>query len=115
MKVTFYKDYSNRWYVQYPEWEGDREELEMIAGADVLCDILAQGENSVTVFLTTEEPKQPVRVMLVRERKELGGYAYKVSFLTGKDDVSQINQFEAWLCHVTKHMLGSFPERIYIL
>jgi hypothetical protein len=44
----FYKD-EYGWFVDLPEWEGEVWELQMVSGADVFCDILAQGEDEVYV------------------------------------------------------------------
>jgi len=33
-KLKFYKEADERWYVELPEWEGSKADLEMVAGAD---------------------------------------------------------------------------------
>ena len=40
----FYKEETGRWYVDLPEWEGEKAELEMVLGADTFLEILSQGE-----------------------------------------------------------------------
>ena len=68
----FYKETTNRWYVDLPEWEGVKEELEMVSGADTFLEILSQGEETVHVVLSTV-PFEGCEVLeLLRERvKEL--------------------------------------------
>lgn len=40
-KLTFVKEDDHRWFVVLPEWGGDKDELEMILGADTMLDVLA--------------------------------------------------------------------------
>jgi hypothetical protein len=40
----FYKDPDGRWYVDLPEYQGSKQDLEMVSGADAFLEILAQGE-----------------------------------------------------------------------
>ena len=40
----FYRD-DIGWFVDLPEWEGERWELQMVMGADSFLDVLSQGEN----------------------------------------------------------------------
>jgi hypothetical protein len=35
----FEKEKDNRWYIILPEWTGEKEELEMVCGADSMLDI----------------------------------------------------------------------------
>ena len=54
MILSFVKEESNKWYVVLPEWEGDKEELEMVLGADELLDRLSSYGDSVRVEFDTE-------------------------------------------------------------
>ena len=38
----FNKEEDNRWFVDLPEWEGEKDELEMVLGADMLLDIISK-------------------------------------------------------------------------
>ena len=51
-QFKFYKEETGRWYVDLPEWEGEKDELEMVAGADIFLEILAQDEPEVYVTLS---------------------------------------------------------------
>jgi hypothetical protein len=99
-----------RWYVVLPEWEGDRGELEMVAGADVMLDILADGNSTVTLELSVE-PK-PCCLTLFFDREDGGGGWY--SLATNSDNVKFENIHEIWLCHVTKFVFGELPSRIFV-
>jgi hypothetical protein len=53
-QFKFYKD-EGTWYVDLPEWEGSRADLAMVSGADIMLDIVSQGENDIKVLLSTED------------------------------------------------------------
>jgi hypothetical protein len=100
----FYKDTDSKWYIDYPQWEGEKWELEMVSGADTLLDILAQGENEVRLKMSLEEFEDPsFTLKFLREESEGGWYKISDSILC----------FEIWLCHVTKFVFGFLPEVIY--
>jgi hypothetical protein len=42
------------WYVDLPEWEGSKADLQMVMGADTFLDILCQGEWIVWLTLSDE-------------------------------------------------------------
>ena len=99
-----------RWYVVLPEWEGDRGELEMVVGADVMLDILADGNQTVTLELSVE-PKS-CYLTLFFDREDGGGGWYRIA--TRNENVEFEDLDEIWLCHVTKFVFGELPPRIFI-
>lgn len=109
-KLTFVKEDGN-WYIDLPEWTGNHEDLQMVAGADKLCDWFAQGKDKINVEIVTtslkirNEDKQ--YICLKKRFEELGGYVYDI-----EDDPTGI--YDLWICEVTKYVLGGFPNRIYI-
>lgn len=109
----FYKEDSGRWYVDLPEWEGSKDELEMVAGADAFLEILSQGEIEVNVILSVTDFDGSDKLQLIKpgrlEGWELGeGSWYKLDSYIG---ISY--DLEMWLCDVTKFVFGGFPETIY--
>tara|TARA_R110000737_G_scaffold90497_2_gene122820 strand:- start:507 stop:830 length:324 start_codon:yes stop_codon:yes gene_type:complete len=104
-QFTFEKEQDERWYVVLPEWTGDKEELEMVAGADSFLDILAQGETTVHATMSTDP---------------FDGYTYKLEFVEHEGGggnyhlTSDYYDFPVWLCHVTKFVFGHLPENIYV-
>ena len=101
---NFYKEVDNKWYIDYPEWEGDKCELEMVSGADTLLDILSQGEDKVTIKMSLQEIKDPLFVLnFIREESNGGWYKINNCYV----------EFEIWLCHVTKFIFGDLPKIIY--
>lgn len=112
MKITlsFEKDCDNRWYAVIPDWDPEyRDELEMVCGADVMCDIFAQGENYITRTLSTESIENAEACLtLMYEPEDIGGAVYYTEWRDG------ISAFEVWLCDVTKSIFGEMPKYIYI-
>jgi len=107
----FYKDPDTRWYVELPEWPGEKADLEMVAGADMFLEILAQGDASVEVTLSDSDFPGANRLVLKNLGKvdgwELGeGAWYELVDYFGID-------LDMWLCDVTKFVFGTFPETIY--
>ena len=120
--IKFYKNPDHRWYADIPEYKGDKADLEMVAGADRMCEIYAQGENEITLTLSTtpiEGLCDILKIIKLGAPEELEniygedilnhGAVYKVS------TIKSINfDFEIWLCPVTVFVFGEYPEKIYI-
>ena len=112
----FYKD-DQGWFVDIPGWEGDKSDLQMIAGADHFLDILAQDNDRISAILADVPLSGAGCLDLVRlgdlESWEYGtGAWYNLTTYKGIDF-----NFEMWLCDVTKHpmVFGTFPEKIYFI
>lgn len=101
----FYKEIDGRWFVDLPEWDGSKDDLEMVSGADVMLDILAQGRNNIKCLLSTDE---------------FNDYNMKLTFKNNSADgawydlKSDLFEFDVWLCGVTKFVFGDMPKVIYI-
>jgi hypothetical protein len=95
----FEKEKNNKWYIVLPEWQGDKEELEMVAGADKLLDILSNQTNSVDVKFGAE----PFDGCNTLTHESNGNY-----FNDAEHGPNKI-----WLCHVTKFVFGDYPDNIY--
>ena len=113
--MRFYKDTDNKWYIDLPEWNGEKWELEMVMGADTMLDIAAQGESSVHLNISPEpfesDGLEIISDVLVKikDTPDIGGALYKLSTFKGFE-----YNLEVWLCHVTEFVFGSMPEKIYI-
>jgi hypothetical protein len=108
----FYRD-TTGWYVDLPEWMGERWELQMVMGADTFLDLLAQDNNEIYVILSTEhfDGCETLHYMYDGQlhTPELGGGAwYELDKYMGLDFKLQM-----WLCDVTKFVFGDFPNKIY--
>ena len=109
---------ANRWYVHIPDYPGTTDDLEMVMGADVLCDMLDNDEDgliSVEIFTNEED--------LVNRCNPLS-HIYTLDFVNsttmtnGEQDGANYRlrewKLDIWLCMVTKYVLGEFPATIYI-
>lgn len=105
--LTFIKDSIGDWYVDLPEWTGPKEDLEMVLGADQMLELLSQGESIIDVTLDTN-PFDSYKFTLERLKDEGGGAWYKYESKLGQE-------FEIWLCYVTKFVFGELPEKLYCL
>lgn len=106
-RYRFYKELDNKWYVYLPEWTGEKEDLEMVMGADTMLDIIGQYEDTVYLTLSTE-PFDGYNYLLTFKELIYEGCTYNLT------SVNFNIEFEVWLCAVTKFVFGDFPEKIYI-
>lgn len=108
-KLIFVK-LAGKWFVLLPDYPGEPMDLEMVSGADVLCESLDVAKNgfiSVTVStrpLNGDEFATSLIVLNCKEVFEEIGATY----------VKQDSDMEVWLCPVTKYVFGSFPQTIYV-
>lgn len=110
MILTFEKDEHTRWYAVIPEWEGERAELEMIMGADALCDILSHNQDYFHARVD-DHLTDYTRVILHRWKPKgdmIGAY-YRADF-----ESTRFESFDIWLCPVTEFVFGGYPNVMYI-
>lgn len=107
MKIfRFYKvgySQSAEWYVDLPDYleqGGSEEELQMVAGADVMLELLAHGDNSVLLALD---------LLPFEGSMTLGQVDEDGNYLFHGDP-----PFPVWLCPVTKYIFGDYPPLIHI-
>jgi len=102
----FVKETDGRWFIELPEWKGDKSDLEMVFGADTMLDIAAQGE-MVSYLTISEEEYDDHRFTLNLIGEEDGGGRYNLK--------SEMYEFDVWLCHVTKFVFGGrLPTKLYV-
>lgn len=104
-RFKFYKESNNRWFIDLPDWKGEKDELEMVMGADTMLDILSQGDDIVFLTMSTEPFDNYSYLLKLKEEVYEGGLY---------DLISNNFNFEVWLCHVTKFVFGDFPKNIYL-
>ena len=107
--LKFYKEV-NDWFVDLPEWEGSKAELQMVAGADTMLEYMAEGEDSVRICLAINRFSNADKLDFIKLADEIGnGAYYKLQTYRGLD----LN-LDMWLCDVTKFVFGMFPQTIYL-
>jgi hypothetical protein len=106
---TFYKEEDGRWYVNLPTWTGSKAELEMVAGADKMLDVLAQEKKEVTLDISLYPIENFIKLSKIDEcDPAIGGATYSIK------DENNILPSQIWLCDVTKFVFGYLPENIYL-
>lgn len=56
-KLTFIK-LAGKWFIHLPDYEGHYSELEMVLGADVLCDMVDTFDIGYITATVSDEPKE---------------------------------------------------------
>lgn len=106
MEIEFERYDDGRWYVVFPEYEGDHEDLEMVEGADKMLDALTTDGMYVTLEIDLEEPAAGDYFTLDIEAHDEYGAFY---------NVRGCEKYEGtiWLCNVTHEFFGNHPEKLY--
>jgi hypothetical protein len=105
----FVKEYTGRWYIDLPNWQGVKADLEMVEGADIMLDYVGKGSSEVELILAEEPFEGSTELQLIEDYKDhVGGGIYLLSEYEGKTLDQQM-----WLCDVTKFVFGKLPPAIY--
>jgi hypothetical protein len=110
-KLKFIKMTADGWYVQLPNYEGHVSDLQMVAGADTLCELIANDLTEITVIVSDEPFDLNDFKFSTRQ--------FQLEFInsTGEEGANyrlESLQLDVWLCNVTKYVFGKFPATIYI-
>lgn len=109
-RLNFYKETEGRWYVDLPEWNGDKSDLEMVSGADAMLEYMAEGSNQIFVNMSESFFENSDEIIFKKMADDIGNGAYYYM-----DKYRGINiELDLWLCDVTKFVFGSFPNIIFI-
>lgn len=111
-KHSFHRTNQGRWYIDLPGWTGPKSDLEMVAGADDLLDVISSNKSSVTLLMSDEPFDGSERIWRLDLRRELPSPYGGADYLLDNYNDELINH-ELWLCHVTKFVFGHFPNTIY--
>ena len=104
---------AGKWFVYLPDYEGHYSELEMVLGADVMCDMIDTFDTGYITATISTEPKESN--FTIKE--------YVLDFVNstvsnGEQDGANYRlrewKLDVWLCNVTKYIFGEFPATIYV-
>ena len=117
--LRFFKQ-GNKWYADIPHHT--LEDNEMVMGADVALEYLAEERTELFITLTDEYPGWSVPLELKRKDHDDEGAYYTVSGLLFMDFIEKLQNMslwggsepEVWICNVTHDVFGEHPEHIYI-
>ncbi len=109
--LKFKKESTHRWYIDLPQWQGNKEDLEMVSGADDMLNYMSDGGNEVILSISEEYFNGSDKLIFIEEAKELeNGAYYKLPIYRGIEIDLLI-----WLCDVTKFVFNDkFPTLLYI-
>lgn len=108
-ECLFERDPDNRWYIVLPEWTGEREELEMVAGADKMLDVIAKGADTCKITMS-DQGFGNADLLILTDVPESGGAYYLLPEWKGVP-----YNIQMWLCDVTLFVFdGKFPHVIYL-
>jgi hypothetical protein len=112
--LRFYKEsdqwFEDKWFVELPDWTGDKADLEMVSGADTMLEIMAEGERNFIVALSDTYFENSDEIKFIRMADDIGNGAY---YFMEKYKGIKLD-LNIWLCDVTIFAFGKFPEKIYI-
>ena len=111
-----------RWYYDFKNWGFSYNNLEMVAGADKLCELYSDGKNEVTGDIIASKKTCPNAFLKYDfyegyklEGKGISKYFYGRAYKnisTNKEGKLIINTI--WICPVTLFVLGRYPNCLYI-
>ncbi|MCG2615917.1 hypothetical protein LZZ85_16595 [Terrimonas sp. NA20] len=101
------------WYIDLPEYilqGGTKEGLQMVEGADVMLDIIAEGRDKVILDIDLHALPGSTTLLLVEKCDPyIGGGFYLLEEWNGKKVGMKM-----WLCEVTEWLFGHLPAAIHI-
>lgn len=113
-EFRFYREYpSGKWYIDLPEWEGSKDDLEMVMGADSFLALLSEGSDEVRISLS-DEYREGYYKMVLRELGKFEGVDIgSGAWYFMEDYMGQRFEYDMWLCDVTLFVFECFPETIW--
>ena len=112
-KLTFIK-LAGKWFVHLPNYPGHYSDLEMVLGADVMCDMIDTHDTGyITVIVDTEPSENQFTT-----KEYILDFINSTEGADGEQDGANYRmrefKLDVWLCNVTKYVFGEFPATFYI-
>ena len=110
---------NKRWYYDFKHWGFNYEFLEMVAGADQLCELYANGKNELTINIISTNKllkTKPNNYNLFVGETPNKNTTWKEKLLYGRTYKLENNNniIEMWICPVTLFVLGKYPNYLYV-
>lgn len=112
-----------RWYYDFKYWGFNHNNLEMVCGADTLCELYANGKNELTINITCSDKPRNYSTNIcsefIAETLPKKHYSWKEKIIMGRNytytNPNDENKTKMiWICPVTLFVLGRYPKYIYI-
>lgn len=116
-------DVMKRWFYVFPFWGFDTDNLEMVMGADGLCEKYSMGKDIFTIDIMAS--KKPLSLEIYKDYAEYIRYDYE-GFMHGASYINKISEYSMkdqkeiekvttmWICPVALFVFGRYPRYIYI-
>lgn len=103
MKTFIFNREGRLWYIDLPEWTGDKKDLLMVAGADKLLDKLSGGKPTIRLTISEDTPTEMgfEKIKKIMNTPPFGGAMYSTKY------------WPIWLCKVVEFIYGRMPEVLY--
>ena len=112
-KLNFVK-LAGKWFVHLPDYPSHYSDLEMVLGADVMCDMIDTHDiGYITVIVDTEPSENHFT-----DREYILDFVNSTTSNGEQDGANyRMREFklDVWLCNVTKYLFGEFPATLYIM
>ena len=112
-EYRFYKDKELGWFIDLPKFPFNKAWLAMVAGADLLLDKLAEGNDEITLGISSRKMDNFDNV-IIREHKL--GLMRGATYTGGTSSLiptSEIGENRLWLCPATLWVFWRYPKEIY--
>lgn len=114
-ELTFRTAPLGEWYIDLPNYQGDRADLQMVLGSDELLTELSESKEQITLFISTDA--KDIRdyeglPMFARHNWEFLIKADYIKTFSGKY-YTGYNARYIWLSCVIEFIFGNYPKYIY--
>lgn len=122
--LKFNKEADGNWYIDFPGYPFDHHNLMMVAGANLLCQYVAEKEGHpdfAVVDVTTGNNLIGGRtpdIVMTRFKQGYGASYHNMTpdgaapAVSSRERIFDVS--EAWICPVTLLVLGRYPKQINI-
>lgn len=111
MRHKFYKE-DDIWYIDLPNYPGDKSDLAMVMGADTMLDLISNFGDKVILDISTSDDENLIKysnkLIYISDAKDVMGEGAYYLLNNNNEPTIQI-----WLCDVTKFVFSDFPKVIY--
>ena len=130
-KLSFFAEENTprkKWYYNFKHWGFDKANLEMVAGADSLCELYAKGQNNLTIKIIASKKELQqyendnydkfIGETLPQNTKLMDKLLYGRTYTNVETIIQNLKEQTRirtmWICPVTLFVLGRYPNYIYI-
>lgn len=100
---------AKRWFIHIPKYSKKLEDLELIYGANNLCDILDsfdRGYIDITISTESKRSNFSTKEYVLQLKEIMGSKGAYYTIINGGGDI--------WLHNIIKQLFREFPKTIYI-